>query len=502
MNRQINHLAVVALVLLVACIVGTTYWQTWAVGGLAARQDNEIQRVAQFEIKRGLIYASDGKTVLAANVPRQVGGHTFYFRRYPQRGLYAHLVGYSTVARSQAGLEASENDYLTGSNSNLNTVLSRTLDRLRGVTVKGNSLVLTIRQRAQRVAMNALAGRCGAVVALEPSTGKVLVLVSSPTYDPNLVEKHFNAIRPNGACKGSAPLLNRATDGLFTPGSTFKLLTASAALDSGRFTPQSPFYDPGYCTEYGKPVYNAGNPDQGGSEVFGSVTFAEGLQHSINSVFCNIGKAIGAEAILRYTKRYGFYSVPPLETPVNERAPSGLYNGSKLFVPKHPETQVDPGRLAFGQERMLASPLQMAMVAATIANGGVVMRPHVVEKALTPSGKTLTTFGSDKLGRAVKPGTAQEITQMMVAAVQSGTGTNAQIPGVEVAGKTGTAETGTAGLNNTWFVCFAPAQAPKVAVAVVLEQQHGFGNQFAAPVAKQVLEAILARGSNSNGTTS
>ena len=180
MNRQIAKLALVGVALLTALIVATTYWQTWAAAGLADRQDNAIQTVIEFSVKRGKIYAADGRTVLAENVKRRIGSQTFYFRRYPQRGLAAHIVGYSTQVRSRAGLEASENDFLTGSNTNLSTVLDTTLDKLKGATIKGNDLDLTIRAGAQRVALNALGGKCGAAVAIEPKTGRVLVSVSSP----------------------------------------------------------------------------------------------------------------------------------------------------------------------------------------------------------------------------------------------------------------------------------------------------------------------------------
>ncbi len=364
MNRRITRVAVAAVVMLGALIVGTTYWQTWASAGLADRQDNEIQRVAQFTIKRGTIYANDGTTVLAKNRAVKVGGKTLYYRTYPQRGLTAHVVGYSTVVRSQAGLERSFNDYLTGANGNLSSVFRSTFDKWRGVTVTGNDVYTTINAKAQKVALDALAGQCGAAVALNPRTGATLVMASSPTYNPNLIEKDFVKIGLTKApCSGAAPLLNRATQGLFTPGSTFKIITAAAALDTGAFTPDSSFADPGYCTEYGKPVYNAGNLDQNGPEAFGRLDLTQGFQHSVNSVFCNIGKKIGAGTILRYAKRFGFYSVPPFDTPLNERAPSGLYNRSSLFDPRHPDPEVDPGRLAFGQERMLATPLQMAMVA-------------------------------------------------------------------------------------------------------------------------------------------
>jgi peptidoglycan glycosyltransferase len=494
MNRQIARLALVGLGLVAALIVATTYWQTWATAGLADRQDNEIQRVAQFSIKRGLIRAADG-TILATNRRKRVGGQTLYLRRYPQHGLFAHIVGYSTQSRSRSGLEASENDFLTGSNANLKTVLDTTLDRIRGATIKGNDLWLTLRTGAQKLAMQQLAGKCGSVVALDTRTGAVLVMASRPTYDPNLVEKNFSAINNiRSSCSPAAPLLNRATDGLFTPGSTFKVVTASAALDTGKFTPESRFDDPGYCIEYGQKVRNAGNPEA--PETFGSVDLTTGLEHSINSVFCNIGKAIGAARILGYAKRYGFYEDPPLETPGNERAPSGLYHRGRLFRPSNPDTQVDPGRLAFGQEALLATPLQMAMVAGGVANRGVVMKPYVVGRVTGPGGGVISRTHPRTLGRAISPRTSQELTSMMVGAVQSGTGTAAQIPGVQVAGKTGTAETGVDGRYTSWFICFAPADRPRYAIAVVLENQTGFGGQVSAPIAKAVMQALLAGRSN------
>ena len=459
MNRQITNLGVVALVLLAALIIGTTYWQTWATAGLEDRQDNAIQRVAQFTVRRGLIYSADGK-LLAARRAVKSDGQTFYFRRYPSGDLVPQVVGYSTQSRSRAGLERSLNDYLTASNSHLNTVLRRTLDRLKGSTITGNNLVLTIRAKAQRTALDALDRSCGAAVALEPSTGRVLVMASSPSYDPNLVEGRFGTIarRAQGFnCSPPAPLLNRATDGLYTPGSTFKVVTAAAALDTGTFRPDSSFDDPGYCIEYGKKVSNFA--DQSGPEVFGHVNLVSAFEHSINAVFCEIGKKLGPLTVLDYARRFGFYSDPPLETPSNERAPSGLYNHGRLFLP-HDPNQVDPGRLAFWQERMQVTPVQMAMVAAGIANGGVVMRPYVVEKITEPDGSTVSRTQPHELSRAVSPQTAAQLTQMMQAVVQSGTGTTAQIPGVSVAGKTGTAETGVPGLNTTSFIAFVPADAP------------------------------------------
>jgi peptidoglycan glycosyltransferase len=493
LNRQLNRLAILATLLLGVLVAATTYWQSWAAAGLQARQDNAIQRVVQFTVARGLIWGPDRKVVFAKNHKVRRNGQTLYFRRYPQHGLASQTIGYSTSARAQAGLEQSMNDYLTGANTNLSNAFRRVLDKLGNSTVHGNNLILTLRPGLQRLAQQQLGNRCGAVVAMNPHTGAVYALASSPTYDPNLVDQpggYAKVLKIRGACSGASALLNRTTQGLFTPGSTFKIVTAAAALDTGAFTPGSRFYDPGYCTEYGKPVYNAGNPDQQGPESYGNVDLAQGFEHSINSVFCNIGKQIGAGTILDYAKRFGFYKLPPLETPADERAPSGMYT-RRGKLNDNPNG-ADPGRLAFGQWTMLVTPLQMAMVASTVANGGVVPKPYVVQKIVGHDGSLVHETKPSNLGRAIKPQTAATLNQLMVSVVQGGTGMSAQIPGIQVAGKTGTAETGIPHVYTAWFVCFAPANNPQIAVAVVLEKQlNGFGGAVAAPIAKSILEAAL-----------
>ncbi len=491
MNRAITRLALVGTGLMVALVVATTYWQAWAAGDLADRQDNQIQRVAQFTIKRGLIKSGD--TVLARNRQRKVGGRTLYFRRYPPQGLAAHVVGYSTQERARAGLERSRNDYLIAANQNLSTVYRRTIDELKGTTVQGNDLLLTLNMRAQEVAMRALGGRCGSVVALEPATGKVLVMASSPTFDQNTIERDFSAIEQIKApCKPVAPLYNRATYGLYAPGSTFKVVTLAAALESGEYGPQSRFDDPGYCEVYGRRVNNYDT-----TRPFGNIDLRTALVNSVNSVFCNIGKELGAGAIIDQAKKFGFYEEPPLETPDNERVASGLYDGGELFDPEV-DSDVDAGRFAFGQERLLVTPLQMAMVAAGIANNGVVMEPHVVDRVVSPKNSIVVRTKPDELGRAVKAETASRIASMMRDAVESGTGTAARIPGLVVGGKTGTAETGVEGTNNAWFISFAGRGTgkPAVAIAVVLEQQNGTGGQLAAPIAQDVMQAILGETAN------
>lgn len=484
MNRSITRVSVVALILLAAVVAATTYWQTWAVGGLEERQDNAIQRVAQLTVERGKIYSADG-TLMATNVEKRVGDQTLYLRTYPTGKLASNVVGYSTQARSRTGLERTQNDYLTAANAGLDTVL----DRLSGSTVTGNDLHLTLEADAQFVAERELAGKCGSAVALDPRTGRVLVMASAPGYNPNQIEKDYSKIeRIEAPCEPPAPLLNRATAGLFTPGSIFKVITTAAALDSGTYGPASRFNDQGFCTVYGKKVFNYA--DQNGPEKFGNVTLTESLVHSINSVYCDIGKKLGPKAILSYAKRFGFYSVPPLETPTSERAPSGLYNGSELFQPES-DSEVDPGRFAFGQERLLVTPLQMAMMMGAVGNGGIVMKPHVVDRVTSPEGKLVSATRREELGPAIKPETAGQLTEMLEQAVERGTGGNARIPGVRVAGKTGTAETGIPGVNTTWFVAFAPAEDPRIAIAVVLQNQRGTGGGTAAPIVKTIMQALL-----------
>ncbi len=493
MNKQLRHVAVASLVLLATLVVSTTYWQTWAVGDLADRQGNAIALVARLTVDRGKILGAGG-TVLATNHKQRKHGLTTFTRRYPSGNLAPQVIGYATAAGTTTGLEASLDDYLTGANTNLSNTLSQELDKLGGQTVHGDDVTLTLRPAVQRLALQGLAGRCGAVVALDAKTGAVLAMASSPTYDANLIEQpngFGKIVKIKGTCGDSSALVNSATAGLYPPGSTFKMVTAAAALDSGAYTPSSVFNDPGYCIEYGQHVSNAGNPDQTGPEAFGNVTLAQGFEHSINSVFCNVGKHIGGEEILKYAKRFGFYSVPPLDTPPSGSLASGLYKNGNLWEPKH-SYQIDPGRLAFGQFSMLATPLQMAMVGQTIANGGEEAQPYLVDRIVAPDGSLVSRTTPHMLGRPIKPQTAAELNQMMQLVVEGGTGTTAQIPGVPVAGKTGTAETGLPGVYDAWFVCFAPANNPRFVVAVQVEKQlNGFGASVSAPIAKAILEKLL-----------
>ena len=401
MNVQIRRLFIVLCLLFVAVVATTTYW-LWRAPDLEARRGNPTLVVRQLTIKRGLIYLADGRTVLARNRIRKTQGRTFYLRVYPQDGLAAHVVGYSTVVRARAGLEESMNDFLTGSNSNLSTVVDRTLDRFRGLTREGNDLVLTLQPEAQRVATEQLRGACGAAVALDPRTG-------ARARDGVLTDVRPESRRgrfPRRRCKrrAHAPGRPRSSTGPRKASSSRARRSRSSPQPrrSSRAgtRPRREFDDPGFCIVYGKRVFNYA--DQGVPSGFGNVSFAEALQNSINSVFCDIGKELGPQAILEQARRFGFYEVPPLETPEDERVASGLYRRGKLFFPADPNA-VDPGRLGFGQERLLATPLQMAMVAAGVANGGLVMEPFVVDRILKPDGEILTKTQPDELSQATSP---------------------------------------------------------------------------------------------------
>jgi len=497
-NKQLRHVSVFALVLIAVLIGATTYWQTWAKADLAARKGNSVSLIERLTVDRGKILAADG-TVLANNRKSRKHGLPFFTRHYPQNDLAPQVVGYATNAGTTTGLEQSLDDYLTGANTNLTNTFTQDLDRLGDRTVKGDNVYLTLRPDIQRLALDQLGGRCGAVVVLDTHTGAVVAMASSPTYNANLALNGYAKIgRIQGTCGDHTALQNNATVGLYPPGSTFKMVTAAAALDSGAYTPSSRFNDPGYCTEYGQRVSNAGNPDQNGPEAFGNVSLAQGFEHSINSVFCNVGMHIGGLKILDYAKRFGFYSVPPLETPPDESNASGLYkfdkHGRRLFTPTS-NTQIDSGRLAFGQYNMLATPLQMALVGATIANKGVVPKPYLVQKVVGADGSTVTRTQPQTLGRAIKPQTAAELNQMMQLVVQGGTAATVGFPpDLKVAGKTGTAELGLGNVYDSCFVAFAPADNPRYVVAVVVEKQpNGFGASVAAPIAKAILEKLLHR---------
>lgn len=475
MNARIGHLFLVLAVGLVALIGMTTYWQVWARGSLEARQSNVRLVYRDLEVDRGAIIAADG-VVLADSVPGRLDGRDVFLRRYPEKGLAAQLVGYSSLLAGRAGLERALDPELTGATSDLAGVRNA-FDRMRGDTVRGDDVVLRLVAEAQQVAMDGLraAGGAGSVVVVDPSNGGLLVMASTPTFDPN------DGLAAALDAPGS-PLLNRATQGLYPPGSTFKVVTAASALDNGVVEVSTEF-PAGACIETGgQELCNFNGKDPGEHD------FGYALVNSVNTTMASVGIELGEERLEETMKAFGFFTRVPWDYPADQNLASGIYNRRGNQV--RPGANVDEARLAIGQERLLATPLQMALVAAAVANGGQVPQPQPVLEVRAPDGTVTRRPGAAFLGRAMTTETAAELRLLMQQVVDEGTGGAANVEGLDVAGKTGTAETGDDGLNDAWFIGFAPASAPRYAVAVLVERTAGTGGDVAAPIAADVLRAL------------
>ena len=470
------------VVLLFALLVAWT--SRWTVFDAKALRDNALNArplLTQLHVKRGSILAADG-TVLARSVRGRRG---IYGRTYPTGSLFGHPVGYSDVALGQlSGIERFRNDELSGQGK---SELGSIADQLQGKRQEGDTVVTTLDPAAQRIAEQQLAasGSPGAVVALDPRTGAVKVMASTPGYDPNRIGDSgvFRALNAPGS---GAPLLNRATQSSYAPGSTFKVVTAAAALDTGRYTPDSTIDGSSPKTISGVPMRN----DLGTS--YGPITLTDAMTNSVNTVFGQIGEALGKRTMADYMRRFGFYRRPPLDYPADEVYASGERLNGRLLPVESP--QVDVGRMAIGQDKLAVTPLQMAMVVSAVANGGRLMTPHLTDRVVDPDGRVVTRVEPSVWSTPISPRTAADLNQMMRNVVESGTGTAVQLPGIQVAGKTGTAEIGTLGSNLTQpsFVAFAPADNPRIAIAVTVERsQGGFGGTVAAPIARAVLQSLL-----------
>jgi penicillin-binding protein A len=474
-NTPIQRLYVLVLLLFAVLVYFTS---RNAVFDASALRDNALNKRTLLEeqrIHRGTIRAADG-TILARSV-KQRGG--VYSRRYPTGGLFGHAIGYSFTTLGRAGLERYRNDDLTGKRNELSSVI----DQLRGHRQTGDSVVTTLDPAAQRAAYQALAGRKGAVVALDPRTGAVKVMASEPEFDPNALRGPgtYSKLANDNANK---PLVNRATQFGYAPGSTFKVVTASAAIDSGRFTPQSTVDGKNGVKISGVPLQNDYN------QSFGPIDLTTALAKSVNTVYAQVAEKVGKQTMRKYMERFGFDAKPQLDYPADQMSSSGEYRNGKLIPPT--SRFVDVGRMGIGQDKLAVTPLQMAEVAAAVANGGKLMKPHFTDRIVDTDGRTVERIKPAVQSSVMKPSTASAVTAMMEGVVNSGTGTQAQIPGVRVAGKTGTAETQIGKTtNNVWFIAFAPADNPRVAIAVTLEHQIGFGGDLAAPVAKTVMESLL-----------
>ena len=493
MDRQIRRLALALLVLFLVLFAQINYVQVFAAQRLEDNPANATRRlIAEYGVDRGSILASDGRTVLASS--RTSPGELKYQRHYPDGPLYADVTGYSSFVYGNAGLEQSYDDYLSG---NAPELLPQTLvDQILGRPKRGGTVVTTIDPDLQRVASQALGDQPGAVVAMDPGTGDVLALVANPTYDPNDLAVQDRSTVVSAWKKLNAdpanPLLSRANAELFPPGSTFKLVTASAALQNG-FGPNSLWDNPPVLD---LPQTTATLENFGGEHCLGGVSkisLADALRVSCNVVFGEIGLKLGADALAAQARAFGFVpTTGEQDIPFDVRFVDGGFPDPSYFTDRQPAIALS----AIGQDNVAANPLQMVLVASAIANGGIEMQPQLVSEIRDPSGRVVKTFDPTVYSKPLSPENAATLTQMMVGVVQSGTGTAAQIPGITVAGKTGTAQHGEGQAPHAWFVCFAPAQQPQVAVAVIVLDGGSLGSEatggaVAAPIAKAVLEAAL-----------
>jgi penicillin-binding protein A len=472
MNAPIIRLYGLIALLFGVLVFATSWWSVFTAKNLRENTANRRPLLAEERIKRGTIRSADGK-VLARSVKIDKDR---YGRRYPTRDLFAHAIGYSYTSIGRSGLEQFRNDPLTGRR----TELIGAVDSLLNKRNVGDSIRTTLNSTAQRAAIDALKGRKGAVVALEPSSGAVLAMVSNPSYDPNGLDEG-DTFKKLSTDEANSPIVNRATQAGYPPGSTMKTVTATAALDTGEFTPGSRVSGQNGKKISGVPLNNFGGED------FGDIDLTFALTNSVNTVWAEVGERLGKKTMADYMTRYGFYKLPPIDLPADQLLASGERGpNGKLLAPRSP--RIDVGRMAIGQDKLLVTPLQMATVAATIANGGVRMEPHITQKIVDPDGRTQDEIEGKRAERVMKPGTARALTAMMKNVVKEGTGTAAALEGVELAGKTGTAEINIEQkINDPWFIGFTG----DFAIAVVLERvQGGTGGVDAAPVAKQVLEAL------------
>jgi penicillin-binding protein A len=480
-NRQIVQLFGLFTLLFAVLLAFTSRWTVFEAASLEDNPDNRRPLIEEQKVPRGLILAADGKTVLARSVGHGRGEDRIYTRTYPTGTTFGHPVGFSYIRNGRRGLEQSRNDDLAGKEDEFESILAGLESRGR----EGNDVVTNLDVRGTQAAVAGLAGRKGAVVAMEPQTGKVRVMVSEPEYNPNLIPSDIGQLNrdPN------QPLLNRTTQELYPPGSIFKVVTATAALDSGKLTPDTVIDASSPKTISGVPLENAGG------ESFGPISATDALTNSVNTYWAQVGERIGRDTLVEYMKRYGFYADPQLDYPDFQKIPSGIINGDGDYV----TDGFDVGRVAIGQGglegEVRAGALQMAEVAAAVANRGRLMKPRLTDRVLRKDGRTKEKIQPDLQSVVMKPETADELTNMMSRVVEEGTGTAAALAGIRVAGKTGTAEVGAAReFTQPWFICFAPVENPRLAVAVTVERTTGQGGTVAAPIAKSVLEAVLGGG--------
>lgn len=488
MNKPIRLLSIACLLMFAALLVNANVLQVVQADDLNSRQGNKRVIDEEFSRERGAILV-DG-TPIAESVPTD--DRWKFQRQYPEAALYAPITGYFSYIYGQSALERSQNSILSGSDNRL--FVNRVVDLLGNQEPQGGSVELTLDPVAQRAAAEGLRdlgeGTRGAVAAINPQTGEILAMVSQPTYDPNALASHdlsaTKAAWDQLTNDPNQPMLNRSTQLTLPPGSTFKLVTAAAALENLNLTPDSQVKGGTELTFPGK-QYTL--PNQGGSNCGGDpISLRQALEVSCNVSFGDLANQVGEEALVQQAERFGF-GADPLD---------GLAFEKSRVVGAESEGLEDTqlAQTGIGQYEVAATPLQMAMVAGAIANNGVVMNPYIVDTLRAPNLEVLEQTEPSEFGEAMRPETAGMLKDMMVSVVDSGTGSPAAIPGVQVGGKTGTAESAADRPPYAWFVGFAPANDPQVAVAVLVESVNGDtsdigGGRLGGPIARSVMEAVL-----------
>jgi peptidoglycan glycosyltransferase len=485
MNAPIVRLYVLVLALFATVVGFTSYWAIFDADELRERPDNRRSLIEAQKIPRGTITTVDG-TEVAVSVPQGRGNQKIFTRDYPQGALFGHPIGYSFVEFGQTEIERSENDVLIGRENEFTSIL----EDLEGQVEEGSDLTVTLDADAQRTAQqgiqNAISipGTGGALVAIEPDTGAVRAMVSEPGYDPNRVPDQFKQLNRD---EENDPLVNRPTQSIYPPGSTMKVVTATAALDSGEFETSTTLNANSGIDISGVPLANAGGED------FGTIDMTEALTNSVNTYWAQVGEQLGTDTMVEYMERFGFYSDPRLDFPSDELEASGPRNSDGELV----RDGFDVGRVAIGQGgeegQDLVTPIQMAQVASAVANGGQLMEPTFLQEVTDPDGRTTQELDPDVQSTVMSEETASQVAEMMTKVAEEGTASGLSVAGTTLAGKTGTAEIDPdAGLNQAWFIGFAPADDPQIAVAATIERCQGcFGGDTAGPIATAVMESLL-----------
>lgn len=479
MIAPLRRVGFVVLAMFITLFVSASVIQVVASEDIAEDPRNVRKLFESFSAERGQILV--GGVPVARSLP--VDSQFKFLRTYPYREIYAPVVGYYTLNQGNQGIESAMNSVLTGrANSQ---ALDQIIALVTGTAPQGASVALTLDPEIQQTAWDALGDRRGAVVAIDPATGRILAMVSKPSFDPNSLASHSSSRVLESYTEltndPTKPLSNRAIAGdLYFPGSVFKVLMTAAALDSGQYSADSEFDNP---AELALPLSSRTIKNSGGRlcGAGATVTLEEAFLLSCNIPYAELGIELGEAAIGSLADAFGFGAT--LEIPLRV-TPSTFPRG------------MDQAQLmlsSFGQFDVRVTPLQMAMVSAAIANGGDLMRPNLVDSVIAPNLRELQSFNASVYSRPISPGTAAEMTRMMVGNVSRGVASNGAIVGIDVAGKTGTAETGLDGGRSFWFTGFAPANNPQVAIAVVVEgdRAEGTANSVAAPIARAVMEAVM-----------